>query len=195
MKKQTDLRIIRTRQMIKEAFFELMASDGFSNITIEKLTKKAFISRNTFYLHYADKFDLMNQIENEVLDGLKDISKDVPIEVIKVKGLNDEQPISVLRHIYEYIKENGNFFKLMMSTDGDPAFLSKFSDTIKNVFISRNLDSQFKIQQRYIFAVMIGAITGLIGEWVNSGMKESPDELVDIIVLILGEAPKKLYIQ
>jgi len=45
--------------MIKDAFLELMGTIGFSKITVENITKKAFIGRNTFYLHYMDKFDIL----------------------------------------------------------------------------------------------------------------------------------------
>jgi hypothetical protein len=195
MQKQTDLRIIRTRQMIKEAFLELLESIEFSKITIENLTKKAFINRNTFYLHYTDKFDLINQLENEVLDGLKDILKTIPVEVLKVKGLNDDRLISIIHQIYQYIKENDRFFILMMSDNGDPAFLLKFGDTIKSVILSKTLEGQMKIPQRYLFAIIPNIITGIIREWLNSGLKESPDELADMIVMILGDVPKRLYVE
>ena len=65
MDKNIDLRISRTHKMIKEAFFELMDSIGFEKITVQGLTKKAMISRTTFYLHYQDKYDLLDKIENE----------------------------------------------------------------------------------------------------------------------------------
>lgn len=60
--KENDLRYIKTENAIKEAFFDLLADDSFEKITVKDITEKAMINRNTFYLHYRDKFDLINSI-------------------------------------------------------------------------------------------------------------------------------------
>lgn len=57
-----DLRIQRTQKSIKQAFFELIEEEGFDHISVKDITARAMISRNTFYLHYSDKFDLLNKI-------------------------------------------------------------------------------------------------------------------------------------
>jgi AcrR family transcriptional regulator len=191
MAKQTDLRVIRTRQMIKDAFLELMDTVGFSKITVENLTKKAFISRNTFYLHYTDKFDLLNQLENEILSGLKDIISNLPFDDMKVNGFTDRSTL-VLRHVFAYVKENHVFFKLIMSANGDPAFLHKLGETIKSVMLDKNMESRIKIPGRYMIAVIVSVQTGVIGEWLRSGMIETPDEVASILATILRDVPKNL---
>ena len=55
----TDLRVRRTKQLIKTAFFELLEESGFEAVTVKQLTERAGINRGTFYSHYVDKFDLM----------------------------------------------------------------------------------------------------------------------------------------
>jgi len=63
---KTDLRIRRTKKSIRDAFFELIDENGFDSVTVKDITDRALISRNTFYLHYEDKFDLLNKISNEL---------------------------------------------------------------------------------------------------------------------------------
>ncbi len=53
-KNQTDLRVLRTRKTIKEAFVELMEEKGFDAITVKDITTRAGINRGTFYAHYQD---------------------------------------------------------------------------------------------------------------------------------------------
>lgn len=65
-----DLRIKRTKKAIKESFFELIETKGFEHISVKDITDGAMISRNTFYLHYADKYDLLDKICNELMRGL-----------------------------------------------------------------------------------------------------------------------------
>ena len=64
---KTDLRIRRTKKSIRDAFFELIDENGFDSVTVKDITDRALISRNTFYLHYEDKFDLLNKISNELM--------------------------------------------------------------------------------------------------------------------------------
>ncbi|MBP3041289.1 TetR/AcrR family transcriptional regulator, partial [Bacillaceae bacterium Marseille-Q3522] len=50
-----NIRIVKTKESIRESFFRLLKQYTFSEITIEKICKEARISRSTFYSHYSDK--------------------------------------------------------------------------------------------------------------------------------------------
>ncbi len=70
-----DLRIQKTKQSIFNAFIELRKEKPLSKITIKELVEKASISKQTFYLHYSDLYDLTEQIEAELIEY---ISADLP---------------------------------------------------------------------------------------------------------------------
>ncbi|MDN6291733.1 MAG: TetR/AcrR family transcriptional regulator, partial [Tetragenococcus halophilus] len=57
MKSKTDLRVIRTRKMILEAFMKLVSEKGYNNVTIQNIAEEAMINRATFYAHFKDKED------------------------------------------------------------------------------------------------------------------------------------------
>lgn len=193
MDKNIDLRISRTHKMIKEAFFELMDSIGFDKITIQALTKKAMISRTTFYLHYQDKYDLLDKIENEILDGIKNLTFYLPIEDIVKNGLSSETSYFHLLNIYNYVKENKQFFKLIMSENGDPSFYYKLSETMKEV-VSNNIDiKRLKIPVHYAIAFIIGFETSIINEWIKTDMKETPEEMAKMITQVMHYIPKNIY--
>lgn len=65
-----DLRIKRTQAAIKTSFFELVEKKGFEHISVKDITDGAMISRNTFYLHYADKYELLNKICDDLMRTL-----------------------------------------------------------------------------------------------------------------------------
>lgn len=65
-----DLRIKRTQAAIKKSFFELVEEKGFEHISVKDITDGAMISRNTFYLHYADKYELLNKICDDLMRTL-----------------------------------------------------------------------------------------------------------------------------
>ncbi|MEH7318966.1 TetR/AcrR family transcriptional regulator, partial [Priestia megaterium] len=70
MLKKTDLRVIRTRKMIKESFIDLIQEKGYESITIRDIADNALINRATFYLHYVDKQDLVDKLIDEVFEEL-----------------------------------------------------------------------------------------------------------------------------
>ena len=79
MKKQ-DPRIQRTRQNIMDGFMRLIKQKQFSDITITDITQEAEINRSTFYYHFMDKYDLIDEIQREVLT--KEIFKEVAVQEV-----------------------------------------------------------------------------------------------------------------
>jgi AcrR family transcriptional regulator len=61
-----DPRVRRTRRLLQEALLSLAEERDFAAITVGEITRRAEVNRNTFYLHYRDKDDLVAQ----TLDGL-----------------------------------------------------------------------------------------------------------------------------
>ncbi|MCH5257932.1 MAG: TetR family transcriptional regulator [Lachnospiraceae bacterium] len=57
-----DLRVIKTKQNIRSAFMELMKKQPLEKIRVNDICDKALCSRNTFYQHYIDKYELFEQI-------------------------------------------------------------------------------------------------------------------------------------
>ena len=61
-----DLRVRRTKASIIGAFIDLVEEKGFDNVKVKDICTKAMINRNTFYLHYLDKEDLLQKIINSI---------------------------------------------------------------------------------------------------------------------------------
>lgn len=58
----SDRRTQYTRRTIREAFIELLKSKPYSKITVTELCRLADINRGTFYLHYYDVEDVLDDI-------------------------------------------------------------------------------------------------------------------------------------
>ena len=55
-----DPRILRTRALLGQAFTDLVAEKGFQAISVQDITQKAGVNRTTFYLHFTDKYALLD---------------------------------------------------------------------------------------------------------------------------------------
>jgi AcrR family transcriptional regulator len=54
-----DLRVRRTRYLLQEKFWELLAEQSFQSITVQDITSRAMVNRATFYDHFVDKYALL----------------------------------------------------------------------------------------------------------------------------------------
>lgn len=62
-----DRRTRYTRQTIKDIFLEELKAKPYSKITVTEICKKAEMNRGTFYLHYYDMDDVLNDILEDFL--------------------------------------------------------------------------------------------------------------------------------
>ena len=67
---KNDARFLATQERIEDAFWELLAQEGFQKVTVRKLSGLASINRGTFYLHAQDKYDLLGQVEDRIHRGM-----------------------------------------------------------------------------------------------------------------------------
>ena len=59
----THRKVKYTKMVIKEALFELLAQKSLQQIRVKEICELADINRGTFYTHYADINDLVDQLE------------------------------------------------------------------------------------------------------------------------------------
>ena len=64
-----DLRVLKTKKNIRDAFLELRKKQSLDEIKVNALCEKAMINKTTFYNHYQDIYELAKELESEVLDS------------------------------------------------------------------------------------------------------------------------------
>lgn len=141
-----------------------------------------------------DKYDLLEKIEDQFLNGLKDIEIPVPEEVIIEKSFSTEYFLTHVEFVISYLKENGKLMTLLMSDKGDPAFSNKLNEVLKQIWLDKKITDQLSIPQNYAIAAVTGMITSVIVEWVKSDFKESEKEFEQIVIKIIKDIPRNILI-
>ena len=98
--KLEDRRVRRTKKLLKESFIELMSEKQIKDITVKDLTEHADLNRGTFYLHYLDIYDLLNQLEDEVIENVS-----MMIQDFNFRNSNQSTYL-LLEQLFEYIYDN-----------------------------------------------------------------------------------------
>ena len=70
-----DLRVVKTRRVIRNTLFEMMSEKPLSKITISEICARAEINRKTFYRHYRTVGDVITELENEILNEFSAIMR------------------------------------------------------------------------------------------------------------------------
>ena len=103
MGKSGDQRTRMTKQLIRKAFMELLREKPIQSISIRELCGLAGINRGTFYTHYKDIYDLLEQIEEEMT---REIEKALePLLSVENRELT---PLKITTHIFRCLKENAD---------------------------------------------------------------------------------------
>lgn len=67
-----DRRIIKTKEAIRKAYFDLMREKDGNRISVSEIARRANIDRKTFYLHYESVDDILKELCTEKVQELKD---------------------------------------------------------------------------------------------------------------------------
>ena len=172
-----DLRVRRTRKLLMQALIDLTIENGFAAITVRDITERAMVNRSTFYRHYLDKYDLLEQYLNEVYE----LTAEDPALAPKSGQLTAETapgPINLLRHIQTLAE----FYRVMLGPKGDPVFTQRLRQNTERRFrillatqVASPEMSALPIELRlnYISSAGVGAI-----HWcLENGQPCTPEQL------------------
>lgn len=155
-----DLRIKRTQKSIKEAFFKLVKEKGFDHISVKDITNEAMISRNTFYLHYSDKYDLLNKICDDLVRKLFfGVGKQLRRETRKLK-VDTQGAASVIRMGINTIEEDREAYRILLTSSGSDLLTQKLQLVIKRALdlISDDIEGISDYSLQYIISGTCGII-------------------------------------
>ncbi|KAB2494262.1 TetR/AcrR family transcriptional regulator [Priestia endophytica] len=187
----TDLRVLRTKTSIRNALTELIEEKGFEAITVKDITVKAEINRGTFYLHYQDKYDLMDKCQQEIMYQMATIAK----TTLSKGVLDSELAFSFAISIFEYLSQNADFMKAVLGPKGDLSFQIKikefmrktlFEDSEQNSFIKQEA---LLVPEGYLTSYISSAHLGVVQQWLQYGRKESPQEMARILSTMTYNGP------
>lgn len=79
-RKTQDKRVIRTKKAIRNAFSELIAGKDLNDITVKDLADRANINRKTFYNYYSGIYQVVEELEKELVNGFENALGNIDIK-------------------------------------------------------------------------------------------------------------------
>lgn len=190
-----DRRIARSKRAIRVAFLELMSERGLDGFTVNELCDRADINRGTFYNHYSDKDAVLKALEMEFFDGLKDFEEQLlGVSMAQVALCNaSKKPLPLLVNLFDYLRAQGDFLHAVLGDGGDPGFDAYMRDAIFAKLVESILHERYRNSDDpfvgYYIAFFASAYMGVISKWVETGMKESSQEMARVTMRLLFIKP------
>lgn len=183
MTKNEDRRVRMTKMILAESLLELMKEKPISKITASELCRKADINRNTFYAHYNYPEQVLEDIENQVFNKLK-----TSIE----NSVKNGDISSLLDEICHEIKNNATLCTILLSSQSENNVLSRLISVAHDRTIEewQELGTNIKrdeLESYFTFAT--AGSMGVIREWMNNGLIESPEIIANRLKKINGYIP------
>ncbi|OKP83662.1 TetR/AcrR family transcriptional regulator [Paenibacillus sp. P32E] len=192
MEKAADLRVIRTRKLIDEAFLSLVEEKGLAGVNVRSLTAKAGINRGTFYLHYQDIYDLMDKIEDQIIEEMDRLPVRSEPEQLLTSGYVEEPFPSIVEFI-RFMNEQHRFFAIFFAQDG-----TAFGKRLKALIRSRMYEKlprqvlssdALSVPDEYIVAYFSSAHFGVIRHWFETGRILPPEQVALILTRLVRDGP------
>ncbi len=149
-----------TKQAIVNAFKQLVAETDFEHATVDRITALIGVNRQTFYYHFADKYDLVNYIFfGELFVPFAD-------------SLDSEDVTKAFSKLFDNIDEQRKFFRKLFACNAKDNFARYFNAVAANILTTL---SEGKIKGTDIEAdFFANGLTGVVTAWCLNDRDISP---------------------
>ncbi len=173
-KNDEDRRVQRTRRLLSEALFALIIERGYAAITVQDIAERANIGRATFYLHYHDKEQLLEDSLLTLMDELTKYMQQSPT----LPSTYDELSVRFFQHI----AEQHELYRAMLKGGGPPFILASLRKNLVLILQHRVLKPLFERSSQHVDPELLamhaaGSLLFLAIWWLDHALTPSAEEL------------------
>ena len=180
-----DLRIIKTKNALRNALVMLMKDRQFEEIKTSDICNIALVNRSTFYSHYEDKYDLLVDIINVLKENLlNDLDKNTKIVNTK------EYYIELIRLLLNHINEKKDVYTKILINNHNSILMDILEDTVMqdiNKRIKKNKIKTSNIPANIFIKYYLGGVANVCIEWLNNQNNYTKNEIIAYIEKLIPD--------
>jgi AcrR family transcriptional regulator len=185
MVNQLDLRVIRTRKMIKDAFLDLIEEKGYESITVKDIAEKAFINRKTFYFHFKDKTFLFNEI---IKDSLDLMLANTQYEKITSEETHVSIDLGIeIRYFLRNISKNKKLFSILFNDASNYEVNAQMNSLLQSQIVDNLVDraNYSPLVPKELLSQSITSLIMVALKWWINQSTYSEEEVVQILLRLI----------
>lgn len=174
-----------TEKSITDALKILMQSKSFEKISVSDITDYCGIHRQTFYYHFTDKYELLDfVVHNELIEPL-------------LLNFTLDNMYDKFTFMFNVMKSNQQFYHSALKINSGELFnfvsklaAERFIDLFAEIEKSNNIPAKNETDNKMLAEFFGFGISGVVLEWAQHGMKDSPEMLAERIKNIINDCKK-----
>ena len=171
---------LSTKKLLGDTLVELMSEKPFDKITVSELTKRCGLNRQTFYYHFETIIDLFEwklaQEAGPLLEQFTGNPLEWNLAIQQILYFMKENSAAVLCALHSIENQQIRAFFIRY-------FSQAFSGFFDSICQGLDIDQEFK---DFMIKLHITSATALALQWLESGMKESPEQLTEWLSIYAG---------
>ena len=164
-----DLRPARTKRLLTEALVELAETKSIMKVTVSELSTAADVNRATFYRHYPTMEAFVEELEDDLLDGL--------VDAHELDRAGDARETTYYREWLRFARDNRSLFEALLSANGASEFEHRLvkngADAWKYLLRPGQVDGLDETSAGYLATYVTSAHIGILTRWLEGGCTES----------------------
>jgi AcrR family transcriptional regulator len=175
---KSDRRVRYTKRILKDTLIELLQTQHIEKISVKELCDRADVSRSTFYTHYTDQLDLLQQLADEVFNNVK--------QYLENQAYDEKTPITaqILTLILQYAKENRAAVKALLSDNSKNALQKDIMHFALVISFSSDRDVDERTKE-YVNLFCVTGCINVLNKWIQDETPDSPEKMTDILLRTL----------
>jgi len=177
--KEDNQRVRITKRMIKDSLIRLLYEESIHKLTVKQICEEAEINRTTFYKYYGSQYDLLEEMEEDLINKINDY-----LSATDVAGDNEQ----LFAKTISLVSDNIDLCKLLVNNNIDSAFPEKLLLSLRvtqSKVYKQILHKYTKDEIEYVFHFLVGGGFALIKAWINKESREPPERIAALLTSTL----------
>jgi AcrR family transcriptional regulator len=166
--------MIKTQHKLYHALGTLLQQKSFESVTVSELVDAAGVTRKTFYNHYQDKIDLVQEYQAALT-----------LDIQKIQSRHRHFDRDYFVEIFSYLDKQDILLTSLLSYNGSLELQGIIKETMYR-YCSNALSAAVRQPDvlEYRSVVTANAIFGVVQHWLATGRKSTPEELAGIMTCL-----------
>ncbi len=168
-----DKRSVRTRKLIKLALLKLVRTKDIEEISITELTALAGINRNSFYTHYDNIYNILDDINCDIISTIDNIVSKYTYHSFR------EDPYPLLHNFSEVITGNKYFTEYLLFSGSSGELIKKLKEMLcerfYKIYVTERGNDHPHV--KYMLSFLVGGVFDVYQMWFTNDKDVPLDEI------------------
>lgn len=162
------------KQLIQNAYLKMLSTTLYNDISVSELVRTAGVARASFYRNFSNTSDVLNSIIEDFTTNI--IEEVVPLLMADQEKAWRELTVNLLNQV-----KKDKFLKFAPLPDN----IEYLTSSIQKKFAYLPHFESLTLSEKYIPVVNMTILFSCMKLWINTGFKESVEELSEFIISMM----------